>query len=87
MWIITILFNIYNALVIYLIRMTTVAWIFAAIIIGQGYIASLTSMLTIRRLKPQVTDYEALKNANAVVGYNKGSHVAQVFGRCLGFQE
>ncbi|KAJ0725876.1 putative solute-binding protein family 3/ domain of MltF [Helianthus annuus] len=126
MWIITILFNIYNALVIYLIerkhspelqgsvmnqtgillslaftrtfsknsdevhsnltRMTTVAWIFAAIIIGQCYTASLTSMLTIRRLKPQVTDYEALKNANAVVGYSKGSHVARYLEDVLGFK-
>ncbi|KAJ0863026.1 putative periplasmic binding protein-like I [Helianthus annuus] len=126
MWIITILFNIYNALVIYLIerkhspelqgsvmnqtgillslaftrtfsknsdevhsnltRMTTVAWIFAAIIIGQCYTASLTSMLTIRRLKPQVTDYEALKNSNAVVGYSKGSHVARYLEDVLGFK-
>ncbi|KAM0062484.1 putative solute-binding protein family 3/ domain of MltF [Helianthus debilis subsp. tardiflorus] len=126
MWTITILFNIYNALVIYLIerkhspelqgsimnqtgillslaftrtfsknsaevhsnltRMTTVAWIFAAIIIGQCYTASLTSMLTIRRLTPQVTDYEALKNANAVVGYGKGSHVARYLEDVLGFK-
>ncbi|XP_076911969.1 glutamate receptor 2.7-like [Bidens hawaiensis] len=127
MWVITILFNIYNALVIYLIerkhnpelqgsvlnqtgillylaftrmfsrdrdeevhsnltRMTTVAWLFAAIIIGQCYTASLTSMLTIRRLTPQVTDYQTLRNTNAVVGYSKGSHVARYLHDVLGFK-
>ncbi|KAD2394451.1 hypothetical protein E3N88_41428 [Mikania micrantha] len=126
MWVVTIMFNIYNAFVIYLIekkhshelqgsvvnqigillslaftrmfsrscdevhsnlsRITTIAWLFAAIIIGQCYTASLTSMLTIKRLTPKVTDYETLKNANVVVGYGKGSHVSRYLEDVLGFK-
>ncbi|KAL8242633.1 hypothetical protein R6Q59_012935 [Mikania micrantha] len=126
MWVVTIMFNIYNAFVIYLIekkhshelqgsvvnqigillslaftrmfsrscdevhsnlsRITTIAWLFAAIIIGQCYTASLTSMLTIKRLTPKVTDYETLKNANVVVGYGKGSHVSKYLEDVLGFK-
>ncbi|GJS65883.1 glutamate receptor 2.7 [Tanacetum coccineum] len=59
-----------------LTRLIFVVWIFAAIIIGQCYTASLTSMLTVRILAPKVTDYETLKNSNAVVGYGRGAHVA-----------
>lgn len=66
--------------------MTFVVWIFAAIIIGQCYTASLTSMLTVRRLAPKVTDYETLKNSNAVVGYGKGAHVASYLVDVLGFK-
>ncbi|GJW78980.1 glutamate receptor 2.7-like protein [Tanacetum coccineum] len=69
-----------------LTRMTAVAWLFAAIIIGQCYTASLTSMLTVRRLIPKVTDYETLKNANAVVGYGRGAHVATYLVDVLGFE-
>nr|GEV99412.1 glutamate receptor 2.7-like [Tanacetum cinerariifolium] len=69
-----------------LTRMTAVAWLFAAIIIGQCYTASLTSMLTVRRLIPKVTNYETLKNSNAVVGYGRGAHVASYLVDVLGFK-
>ncbi|KAL7599491.1 hypothetical protein Lser_V15G25076 [Lactuca serriola] len=126
MWALTILINIYNAFVIWLIehkntpelggsalnrtgillslaftrmffthgdevhsnltRMTTVAWLLAAIIIGQCYTASLTSMLTVKRLIPKVADFETLKNGNAVVGYGQGAHVASYLVDVLGFK-
>ncbi|XP_076882545.1 glutamate receptor 2.8-like [Bidens hawaiensis] len=69
-----------------LTRMVTVAWLFVAIIVGQCYTASLTSMLTVRRLAPRVADYETLKNTNAVVGYGKGAHVASYLVDVLGFK-
>ncbi|KAK9078220.1 hypothetical protein SSX86_002277 [Deinandra increscens subsp. villosa] len=69
-----------------LTRMITVAWFFVAIIVGQCYTASLTSMLTIRRLAPKVADYETLKNANAAVGYGRGAHVASYLVDVLGFK-
>ncbi|XP_021989269.2 glutamate receptor 2.8 [Helianthus annuus] len=69
-----------------LTRVTTVAWLFAAIIIGQCYTASLTSMLTVRRLIPKVTDCETLKNSNAIVGYDKGSQVGSYLVDVLGFK-
>ncbi|KAI7750403.1 hypothetical protein M8C21_013420 [Ambrosia artemisiifolia] len=69
-----------------LTRVTTVAWLFTAIIIGQCYTASLTSMLTVRRLIPKVTDCETLKKSNAIVGYDKGSQVASYLVDVLGFK-
>ncbi|KAL7599489.1 hypothetical protein Lser_V15G25074 [Lactuca serriola] len=69
-----------------LTRMTTVAWLLAAIIIGQCYTASLTSQLTVKRLIPKVTDFETLKNGNAVVGYGQGAHVASYLVDVLGFK-
>lgn len=66
--------------------MVTVAWLFVAIIVGQCYTASLTSMLTVRRLAPKVADYETLKNTNAVVGYGRGAHVASYLVDVLGFK-
>ncbi|KAD6794515.1 hypothetical protein E3N88_05411 [Mikania micrantha] len=69
-----------------LTRMTIMAWFFAAIIIGQCYTASLTSMLTVRKLIPQVTDYETLKKSNAIVGYDQGSQVASYLVDVLGFK-
>ncbi|KAI3525201.1 hypothetical protein L1887_03875 [Cichorium endivia] len=126
MWALTILINIYNAFVIWIIehknspefggsalnrtgivissaftrmfftngdelhsnltRMTTVAWFMAAIIIGQCYTASLTSMLTVKRLIPKVADFETLKNGNAIVGYGQGAHVATYLVDVLGFK-
>lgn len=62
------------------------AWLLTAVIIGQCYTASLTSMLTVKRLIPIVTDYETLKNSNAVVGYGRGSHVASYLKDVLGFK-
>ncbi|KAK1416740.1 hypothetical protein QVD17_25856 [Tagetes erecta] len=69
-----------------LTRMTTVAWLVTAIIIGQCYTASLTSMLTVGRLKPKVTDYETLKNSNAIVGHGRGSQVASYLVNVLHFK-
>ncbi|KAJ0697471.1 putative periplasmic binding protein-like I [Helianthus annuus] len=95
MWALTIIVNIYCGFVVWLIernnvhnltRVTTVAWLFAAIIIGQCYTASLTSMLTVRRLIPKVTDCETLKNSNAIVGYDKGSQVGSYLVDILGFK-
>ncbi|XP_024979120.1 glutamate receptor 2.8-like [Cynara cardunculus var. scolymus] len=69
-----------------LTRITTVVWLFAAIIIGQCYTASLTSMLTVRRLIPKVADFETLKNTNAIVGYGRGAHVVRYLEDVLHFK-
>ncbi|KAI3803506.1 hypothetical protein L1987_31658 [Smallanthus sonchifolius] len=50
------------------------------------YTASLTSMLTVTRLIPKVTDCETLKNSNAVVGYDRGSQVASYLVNVLRFK-
>ncbi|KAF5460937.1 hypothetical protein F2P56_020771 [Juglans regia] len=57
-------------------RMAMVVWLFVALVLTQTYTANLTSILTVQRLEPTVTDVELLRNRNAVVGYCKGSFVA-----------
>ncbi|KVH93100.1 Extracellular ligand-binding receptor [Cynara cardunculus var. scolymus] len=50
------------------------------------YTASLTSMLTVRRLIPKVADFETLKNTNAIVGYGRGAHVVRYLEDVLHFK-
>lgn len=56
--------------------MAMVVWLFVALVITQTYTANLTSILTVQRLEPTVTDVELLRNGNAAVGYCRGSFVA-----------
>ncbi|XP_040989999.1 glutamate receptor 2.8-like [Juglans microcarpa x Juglans regia] len=57
-------------------RMAMVVWLFVALVLTQTYTANLTSILTVQRLEPTVTDVELLRNSNAMVGYCRGSFVA-----------
>lgn len=67
-------------------RMAMVVWLFVSLVITQSYTASLTSMLTVRKLEPTVADIETLKNNNAIVGYGKGAFVATYLEDVLGFK-
>ncbi|KAG6685477.1 hypothetical protein I3843_12G114400 [Carya illinoinensis] len=57
-------------------RMAMVVWLFVALVLTQTYTANLTSILTVQRLEPTVTDVELLRNRNAMVGYCRGSFVS-----------
>lgn len=63
-----------------------VVWLFVALVITQIYTANLTSMLTIQRLEPTVTNIETLQRANAPVGYGKGSFVDRYLEEVLHFR-
>lgn len=64
--------------------MAAVVWLFVALIITQSYTASLTRMLTIRKLEPKVSDIETLQTNNALVGHTRGFY-AKYLEEVLGF--
>ncbi|XP_059442099.1 glutamate receptor 2.8-like [Corylus avellana] len=66
-------------------RMTMMVWLFVALVLTQTYVANLTSILTVRRLEPTVTDVESLRNGNAMVGYCIGSFVENYLVEVLNF--
>ena len=45
-----------------------VAWLFLVLIINSSYTASLSSMLTVQELKPNITDIDWLKRNNMKIG-------------------
>ncbi|KAK3207031.1 hypothetical protein Dsin_021077 [Dipteronia sinensis] len=63
--------RIYNNLT----RVVVVVWLFVVLILNSSYTASLSSMLTVQRLKPNVTDIEWLKRNNLKVGCDGDSFV------------
>ncbi|KAM4092980.1 hypothetical protein ACB094_06G080800 [Castanea mollissima] len=66
-------------------RMTMVVWLFVALVIMQTYTANLTSMLTVQHLGPTVTDVEALKSSNAIIGHCTGSFLSKYLVDVLHF--
>ncbi|KAL2472701.1 Glutamate receptor 2.7 [Forsythia ovata] len=66
-------------------RIATIVWLFVAIILTQSYTASLTSMLTVQRLQPNIENIEMLKSTNAFIGYSQRSFVKGYLEEALGF--
>ncbi|XP_010692989.3 glutamate receptor 2.2 [Beta vulgaris subsp. vulgaris] len=56
-------------------RFVVVIWVFVVFVLTQSYTASLTSMLTVQRLKPSITDVHELIIKEAYVGFQEGSFV------------
>ncbi|XP_039142776.1 glutamate receptor 2.8-like isoform X3 [Dioscorea cayenensis subsp. rotundata] len=67
-------------------RLAMVVWLFAALVLTSNYTATLSSILTTRRLEPSLVDIDSLKSSNAVVGCNTGSVVGKYLENVLGFQ-
>ncbi|OMO74758.1 Ionotropic glutamate receptor [Corchorus olitorius] len=61
-------------------------WLFAVLIITAGFTASLTSMLTISRLRPSVSDIETLLRTNASVRCNGNSFIVSYLINVVGFE-
>ncbi|KAK1353074.1 hypothetical protein POM88_052912 [Heracleum sosnowskyi] len=53
-------------------RMAVVVWLFVALLITQSYTASFTSMFTIHKLEPKVSNIETLKTNNVMIGHTRG---------------
>ncbi|XP_023524984.1 glutamate receptor 2.8-like isoform X2 [Cucurbita pepo subsp. pepo] len=82
----TTLFSLHgNRLHSNLSRMTMMVWLFVALVITQIYTANLTSMLTIQKLEPTISDIETLHRMNAFVGYGRGSFVKGYLEQVLHF--
>ncbi|KAK7252107.1 hypothetical protein RIF29_35831 [Crotalaria pallida] len=58
-----------------LTRVVMVSWLFLVLILNSSYTASLSSMLTVQQLKPNVTDIEWLKKNREKIGCDGDSFV------------
>ncbi|KAK6256583.1 hypothetical protein QUC31_000042 [Theobroma cacao] len=67
-------------------RFVLAPWLFAILIITASFTASLTSMLTISRLQPSVSDIETLLRTNAPVGCNGNSFILRYLTNVVGFK-
>ncbi|VAI83712.1 hypothetical protein VPH35_127748 [Triticum aestivum] len=59
-------------------KIVVVIWCFVVLVIVQSYTASLSSILTAKRLRPSVTDLEQLRSNGDYIGYQSGSFVRSV---------
>uniref|UniRef100_A0A7N0T9M2 Glutamate receptor n=1 Tax=Kalanchoe fedtschenkoi TaxID=63787 RepID=A0A7N0T9M2_KALFE len=69
-----------------LARFVVIVWVFVVLIFIQTYTASLTSMLTVQKLQPTITDINELLKRGDVVGCKHGSFVFGLL-KNLGFVE
>ncbi|KAI3852915.1 hypothetical protein MKX03_027555 [Papaver bracteatum] len=67
-------------------RFVVITWVFLLMILSSSYTASLTSMLTVHRLEPTVTDVHELIKNRQNVGYLEGTFVYTTL-RMMGFDE
>ncbi|XP_062221746.1 glutamate receptor 2.9-like [Phragmites australis] len=54
-------------------RFVVIIWVFFVLILTSSYTASLTSMLTVQKLQPTVTDVRELQRRGDYIGYQEGS--------------
>ncbi|OIW10388.1 hypothetical protein TanjilG_05536 [Lupinus angustifolius] len=69
-----------------LTRFVMGAWLFLVLILNSSYTASLSSMLTVQQLKPNVTDINWLKKNNAKIGCDGDSFVMTYLANVEGFK-
>lgn len=61
-------------------------WIFLVFVLVTSYAANLTSMLTVERLQPNITNIKSLIKNEDHVGYQRGSFVFELLKK-VGFDE
>ncbi|KAK7319781.1 hypothetical protein RJT34_04506 [Clitoria ternatea] len=66
-------------------RVVMVTWLFLVLILNSSYTASLSSMLTVQRLQPNVTDIEWLKKNNMKIGCDGDSFIRTYLEKVEGF--
>ncbi|XP_058226995.1 glutamate receptor 2.8-like [Rhododendron vialii] len=71
----TLVFAHKEKLISNLSRFVVIVWVFVVLVHTSSYTASLTSMLTVQKLKPSVTDIRDLIQSKEYVGYQQGSFV------------
>ncbi|KAJ4976396.1 hypothetical protein NE237_001502 [Protea cynaroides] len=67
-------------------RLVMVIWLFVVLVLTSSYTASLTSMLTVQRLKSTVSEIEYLKKSNSTVGCDGDSFMVNYLTDVLGFK-
>ncbi|KAL7211689.1 hypothetical protein ACSBR2_014527 [Camellia fascicularis] len=68
-------------------KVVVAMWLFVVFVVTSSYTASLTSMLTVPRLQPTVTDIEFLRRTNATVGCDGDSFVKHYLLNVLQFKK
>ncbi|KAF6177166.1 hypothetical protein GIB67_025503 [Kingdonia uniflora] len=66
-------------------RLVIVVWLFVVFVLTCSYTASLTSMLTVQRFEPTVTDVDYLKIHNSTVGCDGDSFIRNYLEKVLNF--
>ncbi|KAI3830767.1 hypothetical protein MKW92_045996 [Papaver armeniacum] len=69
-----------------MVKVVLIVWVFVLLLLSSSYTASLTSMLTVHRLEPTVTDVHELIKSRQNVGYLEGTFVYTMLKR-MGFDE
>ncbi|KAK3039912.1 hypothetical protein RJ639_027747, partial [Escallonia herrerae] len=64
-------------------KVVVVAWLFVVMILTSSYTASLSSMLTVRKLEPKVKDIEWIRRTNATVACDGDTFVRDYLQRVL----
>ncbi|KAJ0031595.1 hypothetical protein Pint_12583 [Pistacia integerrima] len=82
----TMVFSHWERVISNLGRFVVIVWCFVVLILTQSYTASLTSLLTVQRLQPTVSDVTELIKRGENVGFQQGSFVAGIL-KDLGFNE
>lgn len=67
-------------------KVVVIVWLFLVFVLTQSYTASLTSMLTVSRLEPNVTNIEWIKRTNVPVGCDGDSVVYNYLRNVLELQ-
>ncbi|KAL9996903.1 putative periplasmic binding protein-like I [Helianthus debilis subsp. tardiflorus] len=67
-------------------RFVMIVWVFVVLVLTSSYTASLTSMLTVQKLRPTYTDINEIKRNGESIGYQDGSFVKGMLIR-MGFND
>ncbi|KAM6541772.1 hypothetical protein CsatB_006219 [Cannabis sativa] len=67
-------------------RFVVIIWCFVVLILSQSYTASLTSLLTVQKLQPTITDVNQLLKNKEKVAFQKGSFIEEILKQ-MGFED
>ncbi|KAJ9690576.1 hypothetical protein PVL29_012961 [Vitis rotundifolia] len=67
-------------------RVVIVVWLSVVFVLTSSYTASFSSMLTVRRLEPDVTDIEWLKATKSVIGFDGSPFVREYLENAIKFE-
>eukprot|EP01018_Ginkgo_biloba_P026530 Gb_20613 [translate_table: standard] len=65
-------------------RMVLIIWLFVVLVLVSSYTASLSSMLTVKQIVPEVQNVQSLINGKLPIGYRQGSFVGTYLEEQLG---
>ncbi|KAG5521594.1 hypothetical protein RHGRI_033974 [Rhododendron griersonianum] len=84
LWLTIVVFFVFTGFVVWVLehkeklisnlsRFVVIMWVFMVLVLTSSYTASLTSMLTVQKLQPSVTDIRDFRKNREYVGYHNGT--------------